>query len=538
MHIEKKISLILDKSLCSYIFLFNLLINTKLISDMGKGKKSKTSTAVPTPEPAGAVADQKPDAKQDNSRREQLEETLRKSLVEMELKSSVKNDMASLQFDGSGTTTAIDVKCTDFDALIGDTTRPPNMRADELKSLWRKRISEIEELSGANESALVECQQLITTKHKTLNDIRLSRQETVIQTEMAGKLQEMCKCLQKSVKAVTEERARLEEEDRVRMQMVKAKFQGTVKDIADKLTTEEGQQEAQARENDTLREKMANFRTQATERDKHYEDAIAEKQVETQKVVDGLDALEKSCNDEAARSEELKQSLLQLVMSDGEMKNQVKVYSEKFEQFQDALGKSGTMFKQFDERSKLTKQLIKKLELEKKQLAQSTLDAEQLLARHAALGPRLAEMAEQKTAKEQQCRRLQQEVRELRAAAAVTDGVSGVADVGSPGTPTGPVGSDGGKDDSAHASVGSAATGASVTADVGSSGPFDSPTVTSAAVSSGGDTGAVGSRTTSPSVANPTSTSSSRGGRGSSSSSSAGVGVGLDHTGVGDDEAK
>lgn len=388
---------------------------------MGKKKTTKTSTAkssVPV-----SVDNAAPIMTQD-----EMESMVRKRLIEVELSSSrLDTDMKGLQFDEELSDkyvkenvmkskfyidmTADAKTLSELACDVDDSVR--NEIGTKLKSAFASRLNELKAIQDENTLLYDECVAATNDKHDVINKINNARRETLKQKELSEKLKEMCRMLQQSVKSRVEERNKLIHEDKTRWNHVVLKFKDTMKDINEKLTVEEGQQEKQQEENNNLKAKMDQFNSQAETRDDHIEAQITLKTNEIEKILGEIPELDKQLETEMHRSKTYKDTLLQLVMNDTELKSQIAAYSEKFQSFQDGLLKGQSTFKQFEERSALMQKLISKTNGEKLLIEKNILESELIVTKHHALIKEVEELSIRKKEKELECRELQLELKEL-----------------------------------------------------------------------------------------------------------------------------
>jgi len=190
-------------------------------------------------------------------------------------------------------------------------------------------------------------------------------------TGVKGKLETLCRELQKQNKSVMDDSKRVAEEEHAKRQQLSEKFQDTIKDVSAKLDTQGEDRIKQFQENDTLREKLKNFAEQYELREQHFAHQLKTKDLEHQLVEAKLKHQTELNAQETAKIEAYKAEFEQRAKTEIELRTQLAAYSEKFETFQDTLSKSndvfGTFKKEMDKMSKTIKTLEKEnLELKKK----------------------------------------------------------------------------------------------------------------------------------------------------------------------------
>jgi len=204
-----------------------------------------------------------------------------------------------------------------------------------------------------------------------------SREKDIATTElhkstlMKGKLEELCRELQKQNKAVMEESKRVANDEQAKRSELSKKFQSTIQDISVKLEEQGEERIKQYKENDALREKLKHFAEQFELREKQMEHQLKTKDLENQLAEAKFKQQAEIANQEGLKAQAYKDQAESLAKTEQELRAQLSVYSEKFEQFQETLTKSndvfGTFRKEMDKNNKTIQKLQKEnLSLKKK----------------------------------------------------------------------------------------------------------------------------------------------------------------------------
>lgn len=248
--------------------------------------------------------------------------------------------------------------------------------------------------------------------HEMLGTLESTTSEKTKLVEVNTKMQEICRLLQKQSKDIAEEKERMSELEKNRMEELTAKFNATLIDINSKLTEQQELQKQQEAENDELRDKIKQFDEHHTLRDSHFSTQIKAKSLEVQLAETKHQQQLQLLKQEKHKNDALRSHINQLTATELELKTQLNLYSEKFEHFQDALNKSNSMFVQFEAKMGVMSSTIEKLEKESSKLKKkcSSLNCELILLideRQKTL-QELSKLKNEKDRLERHCRQLQQ----------------------------------------------------------------------------------------------------------------------------------
>ncbi|KAM9384116.1 alpha-taxilin [Pholidichthys leucotaenia] len=190
-----------------------------------------------------------------------------------------------------------------------------------------------------------------------------------------GKLESLCRELQRHNRTLKEEgmqRTRLEEEKR---KEVTSHFQVTLNDIQAQMEQHNERNSSLRQENAELAEKLKKLYEQYKLREEHIDKVVKHKDLQQQLVDAKLHQAQELLKESEERHDREKDFLLKEAVESQRMcdlmkqqevhlKQQLSLYTEKFEEFQTTLSKSNEVFTTFkQEMEKMTKK-IKKLEKE------------------------------------------------------------------------------------------------------------------------------------------------------------------------------
>lgn len=229
-----------------------------------------------------------------------------------------------------------------------------------------------------------------------------------------SKLESLCKELQKHNRSLKEDgvqRARLEEEKR---KEVTSHFQLTLNDIQVQMEQHNERNASLRQDNAELADKLKTLYDQYKLREEHIDKAVKHKDLQQQLVDAKLHQAQELLNESEERHEREKEFLLKetveslrmcklMTQQEVHLKQQVSLYSDKFEECHSTLSKSNEVFTTFkQEMEKMTKK-IKKLEKE----------TAMYRSRWESSNKALVEMAEEKTVRDQEFEALQGKVQRL-----------------------------------------------------------------------------------------------------------------------------
>ncbi|XP_056255981.1 alpha-taxilin [Seriola aureovittata] len=229
-----------------------------------------------------------------------------------------------------------------------------------------------------------------------------------------SKLESLCRELQRHNRTLKEEgmqRTRLEEEKR---KEVTSHFQVTLNDIQTQMEQHNERNASLRQENTELAEKLKKLYEQYKLREEHIDKVVKHKDLQQQLVDAKLHQAQELLKESEDRHDREKDFLLKEAVESQRMcelmkqqevhlKQQLSLYTEKFEEFQTTLSKSNEVFTTFkQEMEKMTKK-IKKLEKE----------TAMYRSRWESSNKALLEMAEEKAVRDREFEALQGKVQRL-----------------------------------------------------------------------------------------------------------------------------
>ncbi|XP_068603281.1 alpha-taxilin [Brachionichthys hirsutus] len=229
-----------------------------------------------------------------------------------------------------------------------------------------------------------------------------------------SKLESLCRELQRHNRTLKEEgiqRTRLEEEKR---KEVTSHFQVTLNDIQAQMEQHDERNASLRQENTELAEKLKKLYEQYKLREEHIDKVVKHKDLQQQLVDAKLHQAQELLKESEERHEREKEFLLReavesqricelMTQQEVQLKQQLSLYTEKFEDFQTTLSKSNEVFTSFkQDMEKMTKK-IKRLEKE----------TAMYRSRWESSNKALLDMAEEKSTRDHEFEALQGKVQRL-----------------------------------------------------------------------------------------------------------------------------
>eukprot|EP00898_Chlorokybus_atmophyticus_P005785 jgi/Chlat1/6207/Chrsp44S05745 len=302
-------------------------------------------------------------------------------------------------------------------------------QAKELKQLMDDNTSSTEDKLKMLHSRFLQQATEISKLEKELLALRrkcelINKEKDTIYAEctktaaVKTKLESLCRELQRQNKIISEESKRAAAEEQQKRQELSTKFHNTIKEITLKLEEQGDERMRQFKENEMLREKLKHFAEQYEIREQHFAHQLRTKDLEQQLLEAKLkQQMELNAHAELASRAYVEQNHA-LARTEGELRGQLAMYGNKFEQFQDTLTKSNEVFATFKKEMEKARPLImsktiKKLEKEnaalKKKSEKSDITLIELLDERNTLKKTLETTKSQKDKLESLCRSLQTE---------------------------------------------------------------------------------------------------------------------------------
>jgi len=263
---------------------------------------------------------------------------------------------------------------------------------------------------------------------KSRRSEQLNKEKDTIYSELTkvnsikSKLETLCRELQKQNKASQEDSKRMAEEEKVRRSDLSKKFHEKIQEISKKME-EQGEERIKLyKENEVLREKIKNFVEQYEIREKHFETQVKSKDLEIKLLEAKVKQQTQIAASESHRAKTQLQSFeeqsLNSSKTEKELRAQLALYAQKFEQFQETLSKSNDVFNTFKQDMERMARTIKKNEKEntelKKKCEQTDLALIELAEERNSYKTQHDNLKIQKKKLEELCRSLQMERNQLR----------------------------------------------------------------------------------------------------------------------------
>lgn len=219
----------------------------------------------------------------------------------------------------------------------------------------------------------------LTNKELEKTFSKVSNQRDLMQTEytkavlMKEKLESLCRELQKQNKSVKEESIQRIEDEEKKRKDISNKFQGAIDEINSQVSQNSEKNNMLIQENVQLTTKLKDLIEQYEVREQHIEKVLKHKDLELQlsnakfqqselKLTELTERNKKEKMIYEAQAVELGKRCEVHMEAEAQLKSQLTVYTQKYEEFQGTLTKSNQVFESFrTEMDKMTKK-IKKLE--------------------------------------------------------------------------------------------------------------------------------------------------------------------------------
>jgi len=251
---------------------------------------------------------------------------------------------------------------------------------------------------------------------KNLKNEQLSKEKASLSLEVnklgvaKSRLENLCRVLQ-------EDNKRIVDDEQSKRQEIAKKFHDKIEEITTKMEEQGTERIKLYSENELLREKLKNFAEQYQIREKHFETQLKTKDLELQLLEAKVNQLTQIAAQEAVKAKSdiaaYKQQIASLTQTEEELRKQLALYAEKFEQFQETLTKSNDVFNTFKQEMDRMTKTIKKNEKEnfelKKKCEQTDLTLIDLAEERNNYRKQLDVVTNQKKKLEDLCRILQSE---------------------------------------------------------------------------------------------------------------------------------
>jgi len=234
----------------------------------------------------------------------------------------------------------------------------------KLESLKSKGLSLLQELQR-------EKKQVILYKRKSesaLKDKETAATEMNRAISLKENLETLCRELQRQNKVVMEESRNVAEMEQTKRQELSEKFQSTISDVSERLDEQGKDRINQLQENEKLKDKLKTFAEQYELREQQFAHQLKTKDLEQQLVEAKLNHQQEISKQEEAKLAAYEKELENRLITEKELRQQLVVYNEKFETFQETLTKSNEVFGTFKSEMDKMSKTIKKQDKENNDL--------------------------------------------------------------------------------------------------------------------------------------------------------------------------
>ncbi|KAK3238986.1 hypothetical protein CYMTET_51055 [Cymbomonas tetramitiformis] len=288
--------------------------------------------------------------------------------------------------------------------IICDSKSTAEEKATSICSLGNQQTQEIKALNKDVLIAQRKLDQVISEKNAVVAES--SRSQAV-----RGKLETLCRELQKQNKLIQEESQKAAVEEQAKRQELSSRFQDTVTEINSRLEAQGEERAKHVQENDDLREKLLDFVQKLETREQQHGHELKAKDLEKQLAEKQLEQAQCLNQEALLKAETYKEQTMVLAATEQELRGQLSAYKEKFEQFQEMLTKSHEVFTTFkadmDKMSKTIKKLEKDNQALRSKSEKSDVSMIELLDEREQLKKKSEVLQGQKAKLEGLCRSLQ-----------------------------------------------------------------------------------------------------------------------------------
>jgi len=290
----------------------------------------------------------------------EMAELLSQKIREMERSQAEKTERTQKAEKGRARAAA-KTKIKEAKKLVADADVPDS---EKVRRLW-------ERLQGEHEQAQ-ELQAQAAARTSELGDTEMERaagQAELVKTlGVKNKLESLCRQLQQQSDALVEERQRLTDTERRRRHELADEYQHTIEDVKKKMDQQANERSRLARENEELRINFKKFFERYDGREKE----LLEQQKQREAEVVALNAkLEEHAllyKQEATREAVAQRESDELESAETVLRGQLQTYSNKFNNFQDALSKSDKVLGQYKRQKNKMQRRVEVLEKENQEL--------------------------------------------------------------------------------------------------------------------------------------------------------------------------
>ncbi|ORX91509.1 hypothetical protein K493DRAFT_355521 [Basidiobolus meristosporus CBS 931.73] len=183
-------------------------------------------------------------------------------------------------------------------------------------------------------------------------------------SELKGKLENLCRELQRENKRIKEESLRIAQEEQSKRMEISGKFESAIQEIRVKMDQDSEENRKRAEENAALKEKFQSFLAQFDLSEQHHNSIIKSKNLEIQLLEAKINQHVESTAQEMAKAQAITIELSESIQRETELREQLTVYVEKFKQVEGTLSQSNEIFTTFRQEMEQLRKRTKKYEKE------------------------------------------------------------------------------------------------------------------------------------------------------------------------------
>eukprot|EP00054_Salpingoeca_dolichothecata_P019598 m.122099 g.122099 ORF g.122099 m.122099 type:complete len:404 (+) comp23309_c0_seq5:119-1330(+) len=240
------------------------------------------------------------------------------------------------------------------------------------------------------------------------------------------KLENLCRELQKQNRLLQAQRVKAEEDEKKRHLQLTKQFQASIDSISERMQAEDEIRLLRAKETEELRQKLQDFISQHELREQHHEKALHAKELEVQLLHAKLAQQGHAQKLSTQQVKVYEEQVITLTAQCTDLKNQLGLYSTKFDEIQGTMDRSHSLSQKFknevDKMSKTIKQLQKENRAweqryeKSQQSVVAALEERNEYAKTAQMASETLQLSKTKMDKlEKLCRALQMERTQLNA---------------------------------------------------------------------------------------------------------------------------
>ncbi|GLJ26374.1 hypothetical protein SUGI_0508170 [Cryptomeria japonica] len=275
----------------------------------------------------------------------------------------------------------------------------------------------------------------LTDLHQKYLQVLAERDSVLLELKknisLREKLEALCRELQRQNKMLTEECRKVSTEGQQKRLELSNKFHDAIKDVSTKLEEQKDERISQLKENEKLRDRLKQFSEQYEICKQQFEQQLKKKTLELQLAEIKLQQQQEACNQEQAKSQLYTEQITQLLTTEKNLRFQLAVDGEKFQEFQDTLTKSNEVFESFkkemEKMAKTIKDLNKENNFLKSKCENSDISLIELVDERAKLKKQLEKTKNQKEKLESLCRSLQAERKQQGVVKGANDTTTGAS---------------------------------------------------------------------------------------------------------------